>query len=253
MNNSAFVRFGLTALAMTASFAAPAEGGKLPFGNGDRIAFLGDSITQHGSDSPRGWVNLVERAIRAEVSEVAFVHAGVSGNKSSQMIVRYEGDIVHRKPNWMFFSCGVNDAPNGLTGKSRNRGLPLATYRANVETILDWAKEDGTQVIVLSQTPVLETPVDHVANRNLEAYNEVLKEAALKRGLTYLDPGAAIRAEIAKKADPKVLELTTDGTHLNDRGNAIYAETVLNGLRRVAPAVDRGAERKVFAGQDAGH
>ena len=221
------LRFALLAAAAAAMTAVQAA---LPFKDGDCIAFLGDSITQLGTDNPKGWVNLVERAIRAETPEVAFVHAGISGNKSSQMVVRYEGDVVHRKPTWMFFSCGVNDAPNGLTGRSRNRGLPLAAYKANVETILDWAKEDGTQVIVLSQTPVVEEPVDHVANRNLEAYNAVLKEAALARGLIYLDPGAAIRAEIAKKADHGVLTLTSDGTHPNATGNAIIAKTVLDGL-----------------------
>lgn len=219
-------------LATVVMASACAVQAALPFKDGDRIAFLGDSITQLGTDSPRGWVNIVERAIRAQSPEVAFIHAGVSGNKSSQMIVRYEGDVVHRKPNWMFFSCGVNDAPNGLTGKSRNRGLPLATYKANVETILDWAKEDGTQVIVLSQTPVVEEPADHVANRNLEAYNAVLKAAAEKRGLIYLDPGAAIRAEIAKKTDHEKLELTVDSTHPNDRGNAIIAKVVLEGLEK---------------------
>ena len=42
-----------------------AGAGVLPFANGERIAFLGDSITQLGTDDPRGWVNHVERAIRA--------------------------------------------------------------------------------------------------------------------------------------------------------------------------------------------
>ena len=223
-------KFGCAAvIALSASAALAA----LPFKDGDRIAFLGDSITQFGADSPRGWVNLVERAIRAESPEVAFIHAGIAGNKSSQMVVRYEQDVMRRKPNWMFFSCGVNDAPNGLTGASRNRGLPLAAYRANVETILDWAKEDGTQVIVLSQTPVLEEPADHVANRNLERYNAVLREAALARGLVYLDPGAAFRAAIAAKGDHAKREYTYDGTHPNDKGNALIAGTILDGLAQL--------------------
>ena len=133
----------------------------------------------------------------------------------------------------MFFSCGVNDAPNGFTDARKNADVPLAKYRANVSRIFDMCDARGVKVIVLSQTPVLEDP-DHVANANLVAYNAALKELALKRGYRYLDPGAAIRAAIGRKADKSTLELTVDGTHLSDVGNRIYADTVLKGLRVVS-------------------
>ena len=216
-------------LATATTFAA------LPFRNGDKIAFLGDSITQFGTDEPDGWVNLVERAIRAESPEVAFIHAGIAGNMSCHMASRLDKDVLRRKPTWMFFSCGVNDTPNGLEGASCNPGRSVEKYRASLEEIFDKCDRQGVKVIVLSQTPVLETPVDHPANRNLVAYNAALKEIALARKYVYLDPGAAIRDEIGRKADKGCRTLTVDGTHLNGRGNAIYAETVLKGLGAVVP------------------
>ena len=221
------------ALLITAILSLNAFGGlqSLPFKDGERIAFLGDSITQLGTDDPRGWVNIVERAIRAETPEVSFIQAGTSGNNSAHMSKRFGGDVLGRKANWMFFSCGVNDAPNGLEGASCNPGCPLEDYRASVNGIFNACDKAGVRVIVLSQTPVLETPVDHPANRNLVAYNKALKELAEEHKYIYLDPGGAIRAEIAKKADKSVRTLTIDGTHLNDRGNAIFADAVLKGLR----------------------
>ena len=209
--------------------------GALPFRNGDRIAFLGDSITQLGTDDPAGWVNTVEKAVRAETPDVSFIQAGISGNMSSHMLARLDKDVLSRKATWMFFSCGVNDAPNGLTGDSCNPGLPIEKYRENVNKIFDKATAKGVKVIVLSQTPVVEEP-DHVANKNLVAYNAALKEIALARKFVYLDPGAAIRAAIEKKADKSVRTLTVDGTHLNVQGNAIYAATVLKGLQDLAAA-----------------
>ena len=212
-------------LATATTFAA------LPFRNGDKIAFLGDSITQFGTDEPDGWVNLVERAIRAESPEVAFIHAGIAGNMSCHMASRLDRDVLRRKPTWMFFSCGVNDAPNGLEGASCNPGRPVDAYCKSLNEIFDKCDKKGVRVIVLSQTPVIEAPVDHAANRNLVAYNAALKRIAGERKYVYLDPGGAIRAEIAKKSDKTVRTLTVDGTHLNDRGNAIFAEAVLSGLR----------------------
>ena len=213
----------------------------LPFANGERIAFLGDSITQLGTDDPRGWVNHVERAIRAETPEVSFVQAGISGNTSRDMLARVERDVLSRKPNWMFFSCGVNDAPNGYTDERMNKGVPLAEYRTNLSAIFDKCDKRGVKVIVLSQTPVVEEP-EHVANANLGAYNAALRELALKRGYRYLDPGAAIRAAIARKTDTSKRTLTVDGTHLNDAGNRIYADTVLKELSGSIGGLPRARE-----------
>lgn len=201
----------------------------LPFVNGDRIAFLGDSITQLGADDPRGWVNILESRVRKEVDEVAFIHAGIAGNTSADMLKRINADVIRRKPTWVFFSCGVNDSPNPAAD---NPGVPLDKYVKNVSTIFDKLDKTGAKIVVLSQTPVLEDDPNYGANINLVSYNSELKRMALERKYIYLDPGAAIRKAIAEKKDPKKRTLTWDGTHLNNRGNAIFADVVLKGLER---------------------
>lgn len=202
---------------------------RLPFVNGDRIAFLGDSITQCGSDDPRGWVNILESRVRKEVDEVAFIHAGIGGNTSADMLKRINADVIRRKPTWVFFSCGVNDSPNPAAD---NPGVPLDKYVKNVSTIFDKLDKTGAKIVVLSQTPVMEDDPNYGANINLVSYNAELKRMALERKYIYLDPGAAIRKAIAEKKDPKKRTLTWDGTHLNYRGNAIFADVVLKGLER---------------------
>jgi len=206
---------------------------KLPFADGDRIAFLGDSITQNGADDPRGWVNILESRVRKEVDEVAFIHAGIGGNTSADMLKRIDADVIRRKPTWVFFSCGVNDSPNPAVD---NPGVPLDRYVKNVTAIFDKLDKTGAKIVVLSQTPVLEDDPDYAANRNLVSYNAELKRMALERKYIYLDPGAAIRKAIAEKKDPKKRSLTWDGTHLNDRGNAIFADVVLKDLGKPAAA-----------------
>lgn len=201
----------------------------LPFVNGDRIAFLGDSITQLGADDPRGWVNILESRVRKEVDEVAFIHAGIAGNTSADMLKRINADVIRRKPTWVFFSCGVNDSPNPAAD---NPGVPLDKYIKNVSTIFDKLDKTGAKIVVLSQTPVLEDDPNYGANINLASYNSELKRMALERKYIYLDPGAAIRKAIAEKKDPKKRTLTWDGTHLNNRGNAIFADVVLKGLEQ---------------------
>ena len=218
-----------SALMLSAFIAVLPAFAKLPFVNGDRIAFLGDSITQCGSDDPRGWVNILESRVRKEVDEVAFIHAGIGGNTSVDMLKRINADVIRRKPTWVFFSCGVNDSPNPAAD---NPGVPLDKYVKNVSTIFDKLDKTGAKIVVLSQTPVMEDDPNYGANINLVSYNAELKRMALERKYIYLDPGAAIRKAIAEKKDSKKRTLTWDGTHLNDRGNAIYADTVLKGLEQ---------------------
>ncbi len=210
-------------------FAVSSAFARLPFVNGDRIAFLGDSITQCGSDDPRGWVNILESRVRKEVDEVAFIHAGIGGNTSADMLKRINADVIRRKPTWVFFSCGVNDSPNPAAD---NPGVPLDKYIKNVSTIFDKLDKTGAKIVVLSQTPVLEDDPNYGANINLASYNSELKRMALERKYIYLDPGAAIRKAIAEKKDSKKRTLTWDGTHLNNRGNAIFADVVLKGLEQ---------------------
>ncbi|MBR3778039.1 MAG: hypothetical protein IKL02_10670 [Kiritimatiellae bacterium] len=217
------------ALMLSALFVLSSAFAGLPFVNGDRIAFLGDSITQLGADDPRGWVNILESRVRKEVDEVAFIHAGIAGNTSADMLKRINADVIRRKPTWVFFSCGVNDSPNPAAD---NPGVPLDKYIKNVSTIFDKLDKTGAKIVVLSQTPVLEDDPNYGANINLASYNSELKRMALERKYIYLDPGAAIRKAIAEKKDPKKRTLTWDGTHLNNRGNAIFADVVLKGLEQ---------------------
>lgn len=222
------MKASLFCIVAAAAFTAVAA---LPFKNGDRIAFLGDSITQFGTDDPRGWANIVESRVRKEVDEVAFIHAGIAGNTSRHMLERLKYDVILRKPTWVFFSCGVNDAPNPVVN---NPGVPLDEYVKNITEIFDRLDKVGARVVVLSQTPVVEDDPKYGANITLVSYNAELKKLAAERKYTYLDPGDAVRRAIAAKKDPKKRELTWDGTHLNDKGNAIFAKTVLDGLLSIA-------------------
>ena len=91
---------------------------KIPIKSGDKVAFLGDSITQQGKSSPSGYVNLVSDALATHGVKVEVIGAGISGHKSNQMLERLERDVLSKKPQWMTLSCGVNDVWHGEKGVS---------------------------------------------------------------------------------------------------------------------------------------
>ena len=67
---------------------------------GDRIVFLGDSITQAGA-RPGGYVSLVRDQIDAKCKElgVEVIGAGISGNKVTDLQERLDRDVIAKKPS----------------------------------------------------------------------------------------------------------------------------------------------------------
>ena len=188
---------------------------------GESIAFLGDSITQFGAQSPGGYVRLVESGLAAQGINVTVIPAGLSGNKSNDMLARLDKDVLSKKPTWMTLSCGVNDVMHGA------RGVEIEAYKTNVTAILDRCQQAGVKVVILTATQI-GLPVTNAENVKLADYNAFLLQTAKARNLPLADLNAAMAAEQAsfEKAGIK-RALTGDGVHMNIYGNLVMAKGVL--------------------------
>ncbi len=206
--------------------------------NGETVAFMGDSITQQGDTSPAGYVNLVMKGLEVAGVKAKKVPAGVSGNKSNNMLARLDRAVIARKPQWMTFSCGVNDVWHG------DKGVPLEEYKENVTKIFDKCAASGVKVIVLTATMIGEDPANP-NNRKLAAYNEWLRAEAKKRNLPMADLNAdmqAMLAEIRKTDKSRGFKITRDGVHMAYRGNCMMAWGVLKAM-----GVDESMKDAIFA------
>ena len=191
--------------------------------NGDRIAFLGDSITQQG-DYSAGYLNLVMSALEANGIRAVKIPAGISGHKSNQMLGRLDRDVLQKKPQIMTLSCGVNDVWHG------KRGVPLEDYKKNITQIVDKAQSAGIRVYILTATMITENP-QHANNKKLAAYNDFLRALAKEKSCVLVDLNADMHKEIAavraKHPEIKGNLLTVDGVHMNPLGNMMMAEGIL--------------------------
>lgn len=194
--------------------------------NGEKIAFLGDSITQFG-DRPDGYVRLVMDGLkRAGVNAVA-IPAGISGNKSNDMLRRLPG-VLEKKPDWLLLSCGVNDVGHGKSG------VELPDFKKNVASILDQAKAAGVKVMILTPTTHTEQ-LDSANNKKLAGYCEFLRQEAADRKLLLADLNKKMQDELIAKKNLKGLKLTIDNLHMNGYGNQMMAAGVLEAFG-VTPA-----------------
>jgi len=190
--------------------------------NNESIAFLGDSITQFGADLPGGYVRLVISGLQANGVTAVPIPAGVSGNKSNQMLERLDAAVLSKKPDWLFLSCGVNDVMHGANG------IPLDQYKPNITAIVDKARAAGIKVMILTPTMIQEDPAN-AQNVMLAGYNEFLRRLAKEKGCLLADLNAEMQAALKPEMKGKN-QLTRDGVHMNPFGDQMMAVGVLKGL-----------------------
>ncbi len=225
--------------------AEPATASGLAVKNGDKIAFLGDSITQAGNRKG-GYVALVMEALKAEGLQVTHIPAGKSGNKSNDMLARLDKDVIEKKPQWMVLSCGVNDVWHFKLklGERSFTGVPLEDYKRNITEIIDKAQAADIKILVLTSTMIGEDQSREL-NQNLIPYNDFLKEIAKEKGCLLADLNADMQAALKEIPDVKGKanmfgdpgykseirnKLTSDGCHMNAPGNVMMAKGVLRGF-----------------------
>ena len=201
---------------------------EIPVKSGEKVAFLGDSITQQGQGSVGGYVQLVGSGLAANGVKIEIIGAGISGHKSNDMLARLEKDVLSKKPQWMTLSCGVNDVWHGA------KGVPLDEYKKNITEIVDKAQTAGVKVVVLTSTMIREDAAND-ENKKLAGYNDFLRTLAVEKKCLLADLNAEMQTALAAamKAGAKPANgnyLTADGVHMNAAGNQMMATGVLKGF-----------------------
>jgi len=199
--------------------------GDIPLKEGEKIAFLGDSITQGGM-GPTGYVSLVIQGLKANGVNATAIGAGISGHKSNDMLARLQRDVIDKKPDWMTLSCGVNDVWHGP------KGVPLDQYKENITQIVDKAQAAGIKVVILTATMITENPKDP-NNEKLASYNDFLRELAKEKKCLLAELNGAMQKELDEKekaGGKRGKLLTSDGVHMNPLGNVMMASGVLRGF-----------------------
>ncbi|HQH70722.1 MAG TPA: SGNH/GDSL hydrolase family protein [bacterium] len=193
--------------------------------DGDLMVFLGDSITEAGGQ-PEGYVSLFKLFCDINGYEVQVINAGISGHKSNDMLARLQKDVLDHKPAWVSVCCGVNDVWHQFL--PNHTGVPLEDYQKNMTELVDRCLQAGAKVLLLTATPIFEK-LDSPENQKLRAYNEFLRRLASERNLVLCDLNKIMEEWYKQKRNDENL-LTTDGVHMNPRGNRVMASEIIRAL-----------------------
>lgn len=174
---------------------------KAPAPDEKRVVFLGDSITDN-------W------PLAEYFPGKPYLNRGISGQTTSQMLVRFQQDVVALHPKAVVILAGTNDIA-GNTGPMR-----LEDIEANYTSLAELAQANGIKVIFSSVLPVHNyTPQsqDFFADRppdKILQLNRWLSAYCPAHGCVYLD---YFRAMVDDKGLLRK-DLADDGLHPNQAG-----------------------------------
>jgi lysophospholipase L1-like esterase len=169
----------------------------------ERVVFLGSSVT-----------DLWGRRYGKFFPGKPYINRGISGQLTTQMLLRFRADVIALKPRVVVILGGGNDI-----GGSLGPVAPAAT-RDNIMSMVDLARANGIRVVLCSITPVCDSIQPQTDKRpiaKLAELNAWMKDYAAREKIVYLDYWSAM-------LDGQGLlrpEITYDCLHPNDAGYAL--------------------------------
>ncbi|MBS1665713.1 MAG: SGNH/GDSL hydrolase family protein [Bacteroidetes bacterium] len=195
-----------------------------------KVIFFGDSITQQGA-KPGGYITRMRDALaKQNNTDYELIGAGIGGNKIYDLYLRMEDDVLSQNPDVVFIYIGVNDVwHKASSGTGTDADKFEKFYTAIINKLLD------KHIRVILCTPAVigeKTDFTNQQDGDLNAYSQIVRNLAQKWHCSLVDLREAFH-NYELKNNPGNKEstiLTVDKVHLNDNGNQLVADKMLEAL-----------------------
>ena len=221
-----------------------------------KIVFLGDSITEAGVydkdvrienngeliyPKHTGFITFLAPSISENTK---LVGKGISGDKVSDLLTRYKKDVIDLDPDIVFIYIGINDVWHKY---DFGTGSDIDLYENGLRQIISEIQRIGAKVVLCTPTVIGENYGDFTLanqyveqyrdaetmksmNEDLDAFSDVVRKLASEYSTDLIDLRRIFIDYISKNNpnnNPSGI-LTYDGVHLNDRGNKLIADQMIN-------------------------
>lgn len=202
------------------------------FQNGDRIAFLGNSITDGGHYHSFIWLYYMTRYPNMNVQ---IMNAGIGGNTVHDMYKRFDDDVLSKRPTSIIITFGMNDSGyfeyNSDKGKAFGEEKYTECYNNFKMLEKHLTQIPGTKIIMMGSSPYDETAIIK-DNSPFKGKNAVMqrivqfqKSAALKNKWQFLDLNEPITTlnSTFQQQNPSFTLCGNDRIHPDNDGHMVMA------------------------------
>jgi lysophospholipase L1-like esterase len=204
----------------------------VPLKKGDKIVFLGDSITQGGGEA-NGYITLLKKTLDDKNKDLGIetINAGISGDKVPDLQRRVDKHVVAKKPNIVFIYIGINDVMHGRDDPTK--GTSADKFESGLREVIGKITDAGAKVILCTPSVIGEKKDSaNKLDKQLDAYADISRKIAKELKLPLCDLRKSF-VDYLKSNNPDNKAsgiLTSDSVHLNAAGNKLVAETMLKML-----------------------
>jgi len=177
----------------------------LDLNEGNRVIFMGDSITE-------GWSALYPDFFKKR----NYVNRGISGQTTPQMLIRFRSDVVDLLPKTVVILAGTNDIAEN-TGPSN-----VKMITDNIFSMAELGNAHSIKIVLCSVLPVFKYSWKNIIDPPSYIYevNSMIKEYCLKNNYKYLD----YYSSMVDERKGLMESLTEDGVHPNEKGYEVMSQ-----------------------------
>ena len=176
-----------------------------------KAVFMGNSITDN-------WAKFHPEFF----AENNFVGRGISGQVTSQMLCRFQSDVIALRPKMVIIMAGTNDI-------AQNNGyISHEHILQNIQSMCELAKQNRIRPVLCSCLPAaaFKWRPEMKPAEDIKRLNEMIKAYAKANKIKYIDYHSALVDEHGGL--PK--KYAADGVHPNMDGYAIMEQILINNL-----------------------
>ena len=195
------------------------------------IEFIGDSITDSDRTLPGtaplgiGYVRAIHTLLQAGYPELQLniINKGINGDRTVDLVNRWNQDVVEVNPDWLFIYIGINDIWRKYSSNPEETVF-LPDFTANYTHCIESAINNTQSQIRLISPFLAETNLDNPFRKDLADYQDVVDQLGEKYTIPviHLQPGFDW-AMLSKPFD----YWTNDQVHPTEIGHMLIALTIL--------------------------
>ena len=194
-----------------------------------KILFQGDSVTDAGRTENSlgfGYPSIIAKELPEIYPDIEFqfYNRGVSGNRSIDLVNRWQTDTLDISPDILTILIGVNDCWHYAEGTAEY--VTNEEFENNLRKLITDAKSKSNPKIILIEPYVFEYQHNHFRGDLLEKI-EVIRKVSMELA-DYLIPldGLIFAARTAEKN----VEFSSDGVHPSPEGHELIAMYIMDAI-----------------------
>ena len=195
----------------------------------DEITYvaLGDSLTAGvGTDQPEEALSyLLAKKMAGGDKRVNLKNYAVPGFKSADLIASLLPEAIKAEPSIITLLIGANDVHNQVSEKDFRKNYQYILNRLTKETR---AKIYVINIPFIGADTMMFPPYDTYFRRRTEEFNQIIKELADERSLSYIDLYSPSVALFRKSGD----HYSTDLFHPSAYGYKIWADIIYDHINQ---------------------